>query len=95
VDFSVNEGTLVVTAGTGEGFESAIVIKRIPKGLSAAGAEQLLLEQQLGRRHGRWSIVHSELVSRDARTFDVVRVAIGGVERDMYFDVTALLAGRT
>ena len=44
MDLSINEGTLVVTGGPGDTPQTAIVIKKTPRGLSAAGAETMLLE---------------------------------------------------
>ena len=42
MDLSINEGTLVVTGGPGDTLQTAIVIKKTPRGLSAAGAEFML-----------------------------------------------------
>ncbi len=93
MDLSINEGTLVVTAGAGDSFESAIVIKRVPKGLSAAGAEHILLEQRFGTQRESWSFVQAEMVRHRQRVYDVVHVTAGGRALRVYFDVTALLAG--
>ena len=78
--------------GPGDSFQNAIVIKKIPRGLSAAGAEQLLLDQ----RFGTVEKVSHDSVVRDGRTYDiyVVRVSSGNgiIERTIYFDVTEWLA---
>ena len=92
MDLSINHGTLVVTGGPGDSFQNAIVIKKIPRGLSAAGAELLMLEQRLGDVE---QVSHDSVV-RDGRTYDiyVVRVSSGNdvIERTVYFDVTEWLA---
>ena len=91
MDLSINEGTLVVTGGPGDAFQTAIVIKKTPKGLSAAAAEHLLLAQKFGA--GGWTLVHRDSVVREARTFDVYTVRLSNaVERTVYFDVTDWLA---
>ena len=91
MDFSINEGTLVVTAGSGDSFETAIVLKRIPKTLSASGAQQILLEQMFGRQRDQWTRVNSELVTRGPRVFDVVTICVATREQRVYFDVSELL----
>ncbi len=93
VDLSINEGTLVVTGGLGDSIANAIVIKKTPKGLSAAGAEMLLLEQRLGPRGERWQIkgMSSEQIS--SRTYDVYAIRLSdGTERAIIFDVTEWLS---
>ena len=93
MDLSINEGTLVVTGGLGDTFENAIVIKKTPKGLSAAGAEDLLLRQRYGKRGADWTITHQESVQRDGRTYDTYTVVLAnGIEKRMYFDVSDWLA---
>jgi hypothetical protein len=89
MDLSMNEGTLVVTGGPGDSFQTAIVIKKTPKGLSAAGAEHLLIAQRLGRRGQAWTLTQQELLKRNGRVYDVFRIALAdGTQRGFYFDVT-------
>jgi hypothetical protein len=93
VDLSINEGTLVVTGGLGHSFATAIVIKKTPKGLSAAGAEHLLLTQRFGKRDEGWTLTRQELVKHDGRVFDTFHIRLsGGTERALYFDITDWLA---
>jgi len=92
MDLSVNEGTLVVTGGIGDSVQNAIVIKKTPKGLSAAGAEMLFLNQRLGQRGRDWTLKQQDLVQVEAKTFDTYHVVLAdGTERSLYFDVTELL----
>lgn len=89
MDLSINEGTLVVTGGPGDSRTTAIVIKKTPKGLSAAGAEHMLLEKWFGRRGESWTTHRQELLQQDGRTYDVYRVTLRDQsERTLYFDVT-------
>jgi hypothetical protein len=91
VDLSINEGTLVVTGGLGDSIANAIVIKKTPKGLSAAGAEMLILTQRLGPRTG-WQI--KQMISRQesGRTYDTYAIQLqDGTERSIIFDVTEWL----
>jgi len=93
MDLSINEGTLVVTGGLGDSFATAIVIKKTPKGLSAAGAEHLILTQRFGKRGEGWTLVEQSLVKQDGRVFDTFHVRLSaGTERALYFDVTEWLA---
>jgi hypothetical protein len=93
LDLSINEGTLVVTGGIGDAFATAIVIKKTPKGLSAAGAEHLILTQRFGRRGDGWTLKQQELIRHDGRVFDTFHIELaGGVPRVLYFDVTEWLA---
>jgi len=93
MDLSINEGTLVVTGGVGDSFATAIVIKKTPKGLSAAGAEHLILTQRFGKRGEGWTLVRQELVERNGRVFDAFEIRLsGGTDRALYFDVTDWLA---
>ena len=93
MDLSINEGTLVVTGGLGDSFATAIVIRKTPKGLSAAGAEHLILEQRFGNRGQGWTLKRQELIQHDGRTFDACHLVLpGNVERVLYFDVTDWLA---
>jgi hypothetical protein len=89
VDLSLNHGTLVVTGGPGHSPQTAIVIRKTPRGLSAAGAEHLLLEHQYGRRNHGWTLESCELVQEGGRTYDVYSIKLGGGGmRTLYFDVT-------
>ena len=92
MDLSINEGTLVIAGGTGDSLESAIIIKKTPRGLSAAGAEHLFLTKRFGQRGVNWTLVNQDLVRADGKVYDVycVRLADTG-ERMLYFDVTAWL----
>lgn len=93
MDLSINEGTLVVTGGLGDSPQSAIVIKKTPKGLSAAGAEHLVLAQRYGQRGSGWTLTRQDLLQRDGRTYDMYELILqNGTERTLYFDVTDWLA---
>src|SRR6478736_4551802 len=93
MDLSINEGTLVVTGGVGDSFATAIVIRKTPKGLSAAGAEHLILTQRFGKRGEGWTLTRQDLIKRDGRVFDAFHILLpGGIERTLYFDVTDWLA---
>jgi hypothetical protein len=93
MDLSINEGTLVVTGGIGDSAPNAIVIKKTPKGLSAAGAEHLVLMQRYGRRGEGWTLKQQELVKQDGRVYDTFHIVLrDGTERDLFFDVTHWLA---
>ena len=93
VDLSINEGTLVVTGGPGDSLQNAIVIKKTPKGLSAAGAELLFLTQRYGERTRDWTLREQSLVRVDSKTYDVYHVVLSdGSARSLYFDVTEWLA---
>ncbi len=93
MDLSINEGTLVVTGGLGDSVQTAIVIKKTPKGFSAAGAEDLLMSQRYGKRGADWTIQHQESIQRDGRTYDIYTIVLAnGVEKMLYFDVSDWLA---
>ena len=93
MDLSINEGTLVVTGGPGDTVHTAIVIKKTPKGLSAAGAEHLFLSQRYGRRGPDWTLTQQDLIQQDGRVFDVFHLVLAdGASRDLFFDVTDWLA---
>jgi hypothetical protein len=89
MDLSINEGTLVVTGGPGDSLQTAIVIKKTPRGLSAAGAEMMLLGKWFGERGKQWTMKRQEMVQVDGRTFDTYQVVLSdGAERQLFFDVT-------
>ena len=89
MDLSINEGTLVVTGGPGDTLQTAIVIKKTPRGLSAAGAETLLLAKWFGERGTNWMMKRQAMVQVDGRTYDTYDVVVtDGSERRLYFDVT-------
>ena len=93
MDLSINEGTLVVTGGPGDSPETAIVIKKIPKGLSAAGAEHVLLTQRYGSPGHGWTVKQQALLKLDGRVYDMFKIVLqDGSERDLHFDVTDWLA---
>jgi len=93
MDLSINEGTLVVTGGPGDTPATAIVIRKTPKGLSAAGAEHLILTQRFGKRGDGWTLARQDLVNHDRRVFDAFHILLAdGTERTLYFDVTDWLA---
>jgi hypothetical protein len=93
MDLSINEGTLVVTGGPGDSLQTAIVIKKTPRGLSAAGAETMLLEKWFGERGRAWTMRRQAMEQVDGRTYDTYEVVlIDGSERRLYFDVTDWLA---
>ena len=92
MDLSINEGTLVVTGGPGHSPQTAIVIKKTPRGLSAAGAEHMLLEKWYGKRGAAWTLARQDLVQADGKTYDVYDVVLNdGSARTLYFDVTEWL----
>ena len=83
MDLSINEGTLVVIGGPGDAKANAIVIKTTPKGLSAAGAELMLLTQRYGTRNIDWTLHRQDLVREDSRVYDAyVIVLADGTRRD-------------
>jgi hypothetical protein len=94
VDLSINEGTLVVTGGPGDSVQTAIVIKKTPRGLSAGGAELLLLTQRFGRRGQQWSIENQDLLTINGRVFDMFQIVLegDGSRRCVYFDISDWLA---
>jgi hypothetical protein len=93
MDLSINEGTLVVTGGPGDSVQTAIVIKKTPKGVSAAGAEHLVLTQRYGKRGEGWTLRQQALVKHHGRVLDALHIVLsGGSERAVYFDVTDWLA---
>ena len=93
MDLSINEGTLVVTGGPGDTLQTAIVIKKTPRGLSAAGAEAMLLGKWFGERDRNWTLTRQEMVQVEGRTYDTYEVVLtDGSERQLYFDVTDWLA---
>lgn len=93
MDLSINEGTLVVTGGPGDSTQTAIVIKKTPKGLSAAGAEHLVLTHRYGQEGQGWRLRQKDLLKLEARTYDTLSIVLpDGTERTLYFDVTGWLA---
>jgi hypothetical protein len=96
MDLSINEGTLVVTGGPGDTLQTAIVIKKTPRGLSAAGAEYMLLAKWFGERDKQWTMKRKTMVQADGRTYDTYEVMLSdGTHRQLYFDVTEWLARAT
>jgi len=92
MDLSINEGTLVVTGGPGDSPQNAIVIKKTPRGLSAAGAEHILLQKWFGERGKAWTLTHQHMLQTDGKTYDVYDVSLSdGSKRSLYFDVTEWL----
>jgi hypothetical protein len=93
MDLSINEGTLVVIGGPGDTLQTAIVIKKTPRGLSAAGAEAMLLGKWFGERGKSWTLKRQAMVQRDGRTYDIYEVVLAdGSERTLHFDVTEWLS---
>ena len=93
MDLSINEGTLVVTGGPGDTLQTAIAIKKIPRGLSAAGAEYMLLRKWFGERGKNWTLSREAMLQVEGRTYDAYDVVLAdGSERCLYFDVTEWLA---
>jgi hypothetical protein len=93
MDLSMNEGTLVVTGGPGDSVQTAIAIKKTPKGLSAASAEHLFLAQQYGPRGRGWTLKQQDLLKLEGRVYDTYAIVLqDGTERTLYFDVTDWLA---
>ena len=93
MDLSINEGTLVVTGGPGDTLQTAIVIKKTPRGLSAAGAEFMLLGKWYGERQVDWTLKGQEMLQVDGRTYDAYEVVLtdGSLKR-LFFDVTEWLS---
>jgi hypothetical protein len=93
MDLSINEGTLVVSGGPGDSLQTAIAIKKTPRGLSAAGAETMLLAKWFGERGKDWTMKQQEMVQVEGRTYDAYDVILSdGSQRRLYFDVTEWLA---
>ena len=93
MDLSVNEGTLVVTGGPGDSPQTAIVIKKTPRGLSAGAAEHMLLQKWFGERGTAWTLTRQELLQSESKTYDVYEVVLkDGSKRSLYFDITDWLA---
>ena len=93
MDLSINEGTLVVTGGPGDTPQTAIVIKKTPRGLSAAGAETMLLRKWFGEQGTNWTMKRQEMMQLDGRTYDTYEVVLtDGSERRLFFDVTDWLS---
>ncbi|HET9467581.1 MAG TPA: hypothetical protein VFO48_04180 [Vicinamibacterales bacterium] len=93
MDLSINEGTLVVTGGPGDTLQTAIVIKKTPRGLSAAGAETMLLRKWFGEPGTNWTMKRQEMMQLEGRTYDSYEVALtDGSVRKLFFDVTDWLA---
>jgi hypothetical protein len=93
MDLSINEGTLVVSGGPGDALQTAIAIKKTPRGLSAAGAEMTLLGKWFGQRGKDWTMKSQTMELVEGRTYDVyVVVLTDGSRRRLYFDVTDWLA---
>ena len=93
MDLSINEGTLVVTGGPGDSLQTAIVIKKTPRGLSAAGAEYMLLGKWFGERGKHWTMKRQDMLQVEGRTYDTYEVTLtDGTERQLFFDVTEWLA---
>jgi hypothetical protein len=93
MDLSINEGTLVVTGGPGDSPQTAIVIKKTPRGLSAAGAEFMLLQKWFGERGKDWTLSHQELLQLDGKTYDAYHVVLEDhSSRSLYFDISDWLA---
>jgi hypothetical protein len=93
MDLSINEGTLVVSGGPGDSAQTAIVIKKTPRGLSAAGAEFVLLQKWFGTRGKDWTLSQQQLLQLEGRTYDVYHVVMkDDSKRSLYFDVTDWLS---
>ena len=89
MDLSINEGTLVVTGGPGDTLQTAIVIKKTPRGLSAAGAEFMLLGKWYGERQKDWTLKGQEMLQVEGRTYDAYEVVLAdGSLKRLFFDVT-------
>ena len=93
MDLSINEGTLVVSGGPGDATHNAIVIRKTPKGLSAAGAELMLLTQRYGTRNTDWTIRQQDLVREGSHVYDVYEIVLADqVRRTVWFDITDWLS---
>jgi hypothetical protein len=93
MDLSINEGTLVVTGGPGDTIDTAIVVKKTPRGMTAAAAEYLFLSRRFGIRDQTWRLERQDLITKDGRTFDTFQIRLAdGSSRELFFDVTDWLA---
>jgi len=93
MDLSINEGTLVVSGGPGDSPQTAIVIRKTPRGMGAAGAEQMLLQKWFGERGTAWTLTRQELLQAHGKMYDLYEVTLSdGSTRRLYFDVTDWLA---
>ena len=93
MDLSINEGTLVVTGGPGDTLQTAIAIKKTPRGLSAEGAEYMLLGKWFGERGKDWTLKRQAMLQVEGKTYDAYDVVLAdGSERCLYFDVTEWLS---
>ena len=93
MDLSINEGTLVVTGGPGDTLQTAIVIKKTPRGLSAAGAEFMLLGKWFGERQKDWTLKQQEMLQVEGRTYDAYEVVLAdGSLKRLFFDVSEWLS---
>src|SRR5262245_51931067 len=93
MDLSINEGTLLVTGGPGDSPQTAIVIKKTPRGLNARAAEHMLLRKWFGDRGTAWRMTRQELLQSDGKTYDMYEVVLkDGSKRSLYFDITDWLA---
>jgi hypothetical protein len=89
MDLSINEGTLVVSGGTGDSIQNAIIIKKTPKGLSAAGAENIFLIKRFGQRGKDWTLEQQDLLHTNGKVYDTYCVRLSDAsKRTLYFDVT-------
>ena len=93
MDLSINEGTLVVTGGPGDTLQTAIVIKKTPRGLSAAGAEFMLLGKWYGERQKDWTLKRQAMLQVEGRTYDAYEVVLAdGSLKRLFFDVSEWLS---
>ncbi len=93
MDLSINEGTLVVTGGPGDTLQRAIAIKKTPRGLSAAGAEHMLIGMWFGERGKDWTLQQQDMLQVEGRTYDAYAVVLtDGSEKRLFFDVTDWLS---
>ena len=94
MDLSINEGTLVLTGGPGDSIANAIFIKKTPRGLSAAGAELMLLTRRYGERNRDWKLKRQDLVRVDAKVYDIYELVLAdGSARSVYFEISEWLKG--
>ena len=93
MDLSINEGTLMVSGGPGDATHNAIVIRKTPKGLSAAGAELMLLTHRYGTRNADWTVRQQDLVREGSHVYDVYDIVLAdGMCRSVWFDITEWLS---
>jgi hypothetical protein len=90
------KGQIVFTGGTGDSYETAIVIKA-PQGFrkqeDAVGAEYDYISGLYGKKDKEWKVEEQSMVKEDGKTYDIVRVQIlvNGKLHFFYFDISSFI----